>query len=134
MGAYAFSYSVPKTYDQRMGIEGGMGGGTLIGPEANYASPGSVATRVGDFSTMNQTLTGNKFKVGMSGQEVRELLTQQGSLATDQLGRVTDFGKAAMAAVQAGRAQDQGTALDWKQLLPLGVVAIIVLAALRRRS
>ncbi len=111
------STSSTKTQDQRIGIEGGMSG-QLVAPGGTLASPGSVAQSVGDFS--NVTYSGNKYKIGMSGQEVLGLLQQQGNLAAENLGTVKDFASSSLAAVAATRT---GELPNWQKYIPLMIVA-----------
>ena len=124
------SQAITRTQDQRIGIEGGLGGGVLVGPESAFAMPGSVVTRAGDFSSITTNLAGSKFRVGMTGAEVKELLQQQGSLASEQLARVGDFAQASLSAATAART---GEATDLTRYIPYAVIGIVVLAVIKSR-
>lgn len=133
MGSKA--YTSTTTADLRTAVES-TGGGKMIGPQAISADPGSLALGVGDFSNVN--LSG-KFRVGMSGQEVKSLLAQQTGLAEAAVNRVADFGTAAisstMSGIQAARAQEltagTGELPNWQRFIPLGIIAAVALAAWR---
>ncbi len=120
-----------KTMDQRVGVEGGLAGGQLVGPEANVANPGSIATRVGDFSQVTQTITGNKFRVGMTGGEVKELLNTQATIQAGNLGVVKDFASSSLNAVAAAQ---QGRTTEWQQYIPVIIIGLVAAAAVTKRK
>ena len=133
------SSSLTKTADQRVGVEGGLGGGQLVGPEANVANPGSIATRVGDFSSVTQTVTGNKFKVGMTGAEVQGIVQQanlgfaNASAATSQaIDKLASLANTSLGAVQQAQT---GVPADWqKYIVPVGVLVVIAVALRRKQK
>jgi hypothetical protein len=122
-------HTASRTQDQRIGVEGGLGGGLLAGPESNVALPGAIATRVGDFSTMTQSFTGNKFRVGMTSAEVKDIVTGATAQNTAQLAAVSDFGQSALSAVSAART---GEPSDYTRYIPYVIVGLIALAVVRR--
>ncbi len=123
MGSRSTAFTFNKDY--RVDLAGASVG--------QVASPGSV---IGNPGSIAVNLSG-KFKAGMSGAEVKDLLGQQASLAGEQLGKVTDFGTAAFGAVNAARARElaaeTGTGVDWKQLAPLIVLGVVIVWAARGR-
>jgi hypothetical protein len=135
------TYSSTKTQDQRVGVEGGLAGGQLVGPEANVANPGGIATSVGDYGQMTQTLTGNKFKVGMTGNEVAAIVQQANvgfanstaatSAAIDKLSSLANTALGAVQQAQTGVPADLQ-----KYIVPIGalIVAAIWIRRKRRRS
>jgi hypothetical protein len=129
------STTVSQASDLRTGVES-MTGGTLIGPKAIVGAAGGVTTGIGDYSTMSQYVTGNAFKVGMSGTEVKDLLGTQASLADKQISAMTEFGSAALASVNAGRAAElaavTGTLPNWQKYIPYAIAAAVAIAIWRK--
>jgi hypothetical protein len=126
------SHTLTKTQDNRTAAEGGS---VAIGPGTNMGAPGAVTTRVGDFSSMTQTVTGNKFKTGMTGAEVAAIVREtNGAFATAASSNAATQAKMAELATTALSAQSNVPA-DWgKYIVPVGVIIAIVAIARRRRS
>jgi hypothetical protein len=129
-----------RTADQRIGVEGGLGSGQLVGPEAAVANgAASVAGKVGDFSTLTQTITGNKYRVGMSGADVAAIMQQaNGAFATaaasnsDTVDKLSNLATTALGSVQQAQT---GVPADWqKYIVPVGVLVVIALAFKRRKA
>lgn len=115
--------TITKTQDQRIGIEGGFAG-QMVAPGGTLASPGSVATTVGDYSTLTQTISGNKFKVGMSGQEVADLVRLSSaavaSVATDSNAKLQSLATTALSS-------QSGIPADWqKYIVPVGALLVVL--------
>jgi hypothetical protein len=128
-----YTTSVNIASDLRTGVET-MSGGVLLGPESTVGAPGGFTTSVGDYSSMTQTITGNKFKTGMSGEEVAALLREQ------NLGYATAAGSGAetqarMAALAATALTAQtGIPADWtKYIVPVALIIGVVMIARRHR-
>lgn len=126
------STTLNKPADQRIGVEGGMSG-LLIGPDATTATGGGMATRTGDYSPL--TITGNKFKVGMTGADVTALLKEQSlGFATAASAAAETNAKMASLATTALGAQTTGLPIDFgKLVVPVAVIIGIVLIARRRK-
>jgi hypothetical protein len=120
--------SANKTIDARLGIEGGNTG-QVVSQGAVVGNPGSITTGVGDFATVTQTLSGD-FKMGMSGAEVKDLVSnvQESAQQTSQL--VSDFGSKALSAVSQATT---GEATDLTRYVPYLAVALIAYVALRAK-
>lgn len=116
--------------DWRTAVEGGLGGGTLVGPGANVGAPGSITTRLGDYSTLNQNLSGSRFRVGMTGAEVKDLLVQQADISGRSLASVADFGNRAL---QVAAAAQTGELANWQRYLPILIIGVVAFAAVRHR-
>ncbi len=133
MGSRSTAFTFNKDY--RVDLAGASVG-QVASPGSVIGNPGSIAVGAPDYGNVNVNLSG-KFKAGMSGAEVKDLLGQQASLAGEQLGKVTDFGTAAFGAVNAARARElaaeTGTGVDWKQLAPLIVLGVVIVWAARGR-
>ncbi len=130
----AYTTTTTKTMDQRLGIEGGVGGGQVIGPESSVATGPGVAARTGDYSPLTQWVTGNKYKVGLTGMEVQGLLQQQsaGFVAAADMSAASNA-KLAQLATTALSAQ-QGMPVDWgKYIVPIGVIIGIVMVVRSRK-
>lgn len=129
------STTITKPADQRIGVEGGMAG-QLIGPEATVSQGGGIATRTGDYSPLTQTITGNKYRIGMTGGEVADLLRQQslGFAAATTSAAETNAKMAALATTALST--QAGLPADWtKYILPVGVLlTIVALARAGRRK
>ncbi len=136
MGLFSSSSS-KKTYttaqsvqaDKRVDQSGSVIG-QAAGPDSLLTSAGSVGARAGDFSTVSQTVTGNRFKIGMTGAEVKDLLIQTGETAGKSLNAVKDFATASLNQVAAA---SMGRTTDWQQYLPIVVIGLIAYAAVKRR-
>jgi hypothetical protein len=119
-----------ENIDARIGVEGGFSG-ALAGPGAAVGGAGGVTTAVGDYSTVN--LTGAKFKTGMSGAEVKELLTKQAEIGSElsqqQASASAKLAELAIGTVGASRGLEPG---DWQRYIPLGIVAVVLVFAVRR--
>jgi|WetSurMetagenome_2_1015567.scaffolds.fasta_scaffold879993_2 hypothetical protein len=134
MGSKA--YSSTTSQDNRVQLDS-TGGGKFVAPAAVSSDPGSLALGVGDFSSVN--LAGAAFKMGMSGTEVAGLIAQQASIASQNLASVADYGKSAIAAVQANKSTEIAAAggQGWQQYVPLivaGIVAVAVFGKSRRKA
>ena len=127
------SQTITKPADQRIGVEGGLAG-QLIGPEAVVAQGGGITARTGDYSPLTQSITGNKFKMGLSGAEVKSLLEQQTvGFQTAATSAAATNAKLAELATTALTAQT-GVPADWiKYVVPLGVIVAVVVIAKRKR-
>lgn len=119
-----------RAMDLRTAVEGGLGGGMLVGPEAQLPT-GGISTKTGDFSPLTQTITGNKFRVGMTSTEVKGLLEQQAATGLAALGAVRDFSQSALSAAVQART---GEPSDLGRYVPYLIVGIVALAVIRRRS
>ncbi len=97
--------SITSPADQRVGIEGQVGG-QFVGPEATVANAG-LSTRVGDFSSMSQTI--GDLTMGLSGEQVKSILdsTYQANLA--QSSQATQLATGAMQSLAASRALSRST-------------------------
>jgi len=115
----SYSSSVATSSDNRVQLDS-TGGGKFVAPQAVSSDPGSIALSAGDYSNTNFSV--ENLKLGMSGAEVTSLLNQQGSLATEQLASVAEFGQAAISAVQSNKATELATASGeptWSKYIPL---------------
>ena len=136
MGSKA--YTKTTTADLRTAVET-TAGGKFVAPQAVTSDPGGFTMGVGDYSAVNISIPG-KFKMGMSGQEVKSLLQQQTGLAEAAVTRVADFGQAAiqsaMSGIQSARAQEltagTGEPPNWQRYLPLIIVAAVVILGSRK--
>jgi hypothetical protein len=130
MGSKA--YSTVNTADNRVQLDS-TGGGKFVAPQAISSDPGSLALGVGDYSNVN--LSGAAFKMGMSGSEVASLLNQQGSLAAQNLNKIADYSKSAIAAVTENKASELAAAAgepSWQQYIPWGLGGLLVFLAWRK--
>lgn len=118
-----------RAMDLRTALEGTLSG-TLIGPAAIVSGPG-ITTKTGDFSPLTQTITGNKFRVGMTSAEVKGLLEQQAATGLEALGAVRDFSQSALSAAVQART---GEPTDLTRYVPYVIVGVIALVALRRHK
>jgi hypothetical protein len=129
------SYSTAVTADNRVQLDS-TGGGKFVAPMAISSDPGSLALGVGDYSNVN--LAGAAFRMGMSGSEVKDLLGQQGLLASEQIRNVADYSAQAISAVQANKAAEltavTGELPNWQKYIPLGILAAVAVLALRGRK
>ncbi len=126
------STSVSQTIqkDLRTDLSGAVAG-QIAGPGAVATQPGSVGVAAGDYGNVNLNLTGAKFRAGMSGQEVKDLLNQQGSLSADTVRKVADFAQNTLAAQSASMT---GQLPTWQRYIPwiIGGLVIVAIAARRR--
>jgi len=131
MSSTAWSQTINK--DLRTDLSGTTAQ-QIAGPGAVTTQPGSVGVAAGDYSNLNLNLTGAKFKAGMSGAEVKDLVTSLGGIQEQTVARVADFAQSTLAA--------QSTALtgqipNWQRYIPWaigGVVIIAIAMRSRRRS
>ena len=126
--------SLTKSVDARLGVEG-ISGGQVIGAGANVSMPGSIATRIGDMSTVTQNLSG-QFKMGMSGTEVAGLLSQKDTvtqkIAESQAASASKMAELALGTLATAKTGDLA---DWTRYLPYVVLAgaVVLIARERRR-
>jgi hypothetical protein len=124
----SYSSSVNKTIDARIGSEGNYG--QIVGQGATVANPASIATSAGDQSTVTQTFSGNAFTSGLTGTEVASILEQQASVTKSSQDASSKFAELALTSLSAAQV---GQSIDWKQYIPLAVIGVIAIAALKRR-
>ena len=122
--SYSTSYS--KTSDARVGVDQG----TAIGAGAAVGG-GGFTSSVGDMSTVTQSFDGASFRSGLTGDDVLGLLQQQAATTRTSQDAAGKFSELALTALSAAEA---GQSVDWKQYIPIGIVAAIAIAALRRRK
>jgi hypothetical protein len=123
------SYSATSLKDLRTDFSGATIG-QVAAPGGTLASPGSLAVGTGDYSPVN--LSG-KFKMGMTGIEVKGLLEQQAittaKVLETQAGNAQALADLAITAVSASKT---GSSIDWRQYIPIGIVGLIAIAIVRR--
>lgn len=123
MGSKSFSSS--QTADQRVQIES-TGGGQFVGPGAFAVNPGALGIQTG--ASGHVSLSGNKFKLGMSGSEVAGLLAQQSLVARDMLdSQAATAGKLANLATTALETQS-ATPVEWQKFIPFIIAGVVVVA------
>ena len=103
----------------------------IAGPGAVTTQPGSVGVAAGDYGNINMNLTGAKFRAGMSGAEVKEMLNQQAGIANETVRKVADFAQSTLAAQSTSLT---GQIPNWQRYIPYAIGAVVILAiAMRSR-
>lgn len=102
--------------------------GQLAAPGSTIANPGSIAIGTGDYGNVSLNLSG-KFKAGLSGSEVKDIVTQVGSVADSAISKVTDFANTSLAAATTAKT---GELPNWQKYIPWIIVAIAGVAIVRR--
>jgi hypothetical protein len=126
MGSRAYTFQADKRVDLS-----GATVGQFTSPDSLITNPGSIGARAGDFGKIEQTITGNRFRIGMTGAEVKDLLVQVGETNRAGLNAVQDFAASSLNQVAAAQS---GRTTDWQQFIPLIAIGLIAYAAVRRRS
>jgi hypothetical protein len=116
--------------DKRVDLSGATVG-QATAPDSLITNPGSIGARAGDFSQVSQQITGNRFRIGMTGAEVKDLLVQVGETSSSNLNAVKDFAASSLTQVAAAQS---GRTTDWQQYIPLIAIGLVAYAAVRRRS
>jgi hypothetical protein len=126
------SYSLTQTTAKDLRTEfGGATAQQIAAPGAVTTQPGSVGVAAGDYSNISMNLTGAKFRAGMSGAEVKDLLGQQASIAQETVSKVADFATSTLA--QQATAQT-GELPNWQKYIPYIIGAIVIIAILKARA
>lgn len=114
--------------DQRIDVGGmgGAGGGLTMFPESTYTAPGAIGQRTGDYGKIVTTMSG--VNIGMSGAEVRELLTQTASLSNEAVSKVADYAQSALATAATAKTGESPT---WQRYIPHILAAVVVMAMWR---
>jgi hypothetical protein len=128
MGSYSLSQAPSSAIDARIAIEGGTAGGQVVSPEATVGQASGVAIRTGEFSQLNQSW--DNVSLGMSGEDVRQLLLAQNAEAQQAQQAVSQIGTAAVNALSEAKTGYTATT-DYTKYIPYAVVTVIVLAMIR---
>ncbi|NLZ06670.1 MAG: hypothetical protein GXY19_16005 [Phycisphaerae bacterium] len=134
MGSHA--YTLSEASDNRVQLDS-TGGGKFVAPQAVSSDPGSFAMSVGDFSKVN--FSAESLAMGMTGADVKELLAQQASLASEQIQTVSGAAKSAIESVTGAVTQTKATEIaaasgerSWERYIPYAA-GLAALALLWRR-
>lgn len=114
--------------DERIDV-GGMSGGTLASPASQITQPGSVGMHAGDYSNISATI--KDLQMGMTGAEVKELVSQTAEAFKGTTQGVLDYAKSAIQSTQAAQTGGLG---DIQRYIPLVVVGLVVVAIWRARK
>jgi len=145
--AYVATQTISNPADQRVQVESLGQASQFISPGATVAAPASVAGSVGSYSTLEQRWS--SVQQGLTGQEVRDLLSDQEAVAGSTLDRYTAVSdKALSGAIRALESLSAAQPLtpvssmpaaqkaDLSKWLPLAIAGGVVLLMLagRRRG
>jgi len=118
------SYSTSTTADQRVQLDS-MGGGQFVAPGATVTNPGALSVSAATGSAVN--LSG-KYQIGMSGAEVKDLLSQQSLVSKNMLdSQATANSKLADLATTALQVQS-ATPIDWQKYIPYIIGGVVIIA------
>jgi len=110
------SYSKSVAQDQRVEI-GSTGGGQFIGPGATVSQ--NQAYDIGTY----------KYQSGLTGADVLGLLENQAATSKKSADASGRFAELALTALSTA---SQGQSIDWRQYIPIGIVAAIAIVGLKR--
>lgn len=130
----SYSSAVSTSQDNRVQLDS-TGGGKFVAPDAIASDPGSFVISSGDYSGIN--FTAENLKMGMSGQEIKELLNQQATLASETLQSVADYSSSAIQAIQSNKATELATASGeptWSKYVPVLAGGALLLLLWRKKK
>jgi hypothetical protein len=130
--------TISNPADQRAQVESLAEGSQFVAGGATVANPGAVAGTVGSYSTLNQDYKYTTSVQGLTSDQVRQMLLDQQLSGQESVKQVTQLSSAALKSSEAALNTLAATKVeeptDWTRYIPYGVVAVIVLAMMRRRA